>query len=201
MLDAIIIGAGPAGLTATLYAQLYGLQCVCVGDLIGGKLVLAPEIIDYPGIPSINGKVYVDGLSQQLTKANAKVETDKVNLIEKLDTFFKITTVTQKTYESKTIILATGNANKQRDKRTLELVNSLGIKTEKGLISVNERYETSHKNIYAAGDAIIYPYSLEQLVSSVSSGIKSTASVFESLRSTKPPILWGTAKIPRILSG
>ena len=47
MLDVAIIGAGAAGLTAALYAKLYQLETICIGDKIGGKLVTAPFIIDY----------------------------------------------------------------------------------------------------------------------------------------------------------
>ena len=59
-IDLIIIGSGPSGLTALFYACLYKLTALCIGNDTGGKVKLAPNIIDYPGIESINGKVFVN---------------------------------------------------------------------------------------------------------------------------------------------
>lgn len=51
----IIIGAGPAGLTAAIYALRYRLSCLVIGKQLGGELSLAHKVENYPGFISISG--------------------------------------------------------------------------------------------------------------------------------------------------
>ena len=55
MHDLVVVGAGPAGLTASIYASCYGLKHVVIGKLVGGQLNLAPDILNFPGFKNING--------------------------------------------------------------------------------------------------------------------------------------------------
>lgn len=108
MLDLVIIGAGPAGLTASIYASCFKLAHIIVGKIVGGQMNLAPDILNYPGFDEINGKVLTEKMVNQVTKRGGKILQESVKSIEKIDTGFRLTTETEKKIESKTIILATG---------------------------------------------------------------------------------------------
>lgn len=108
MLDLIVIGAGPAGLTASIYATCFKLSHIVIGKILGGQMILAPDILNYPGFEEINGKILTEKMVNQTQKRGGEILTEAVKLIEKFDSGFKVTTETDKTYEGKTIILATG---------------------------------------------------------------------------------------------
>ena len=108
MYDLIIIGAGPAGISASLYAKRANLN---VAVLYHGKsnLEQAEKIDNYYGFE--NGidanKLYNDGI-KQAKNIGVDVKEEEVLNIEKLGEIFKVST-TQSSYEAKTVILATGN--------------------------------------------------------------------------------------------
>ena len=68
MYDLIIIGAGPAGLTASIYASCFGLNNLTIGKLIGGQMTLAPDILNYPGFTEINGQELTNKMLEQAKK-------------------------------------------------------------------------------------------------------------------------------------
>jgi len=107
MYDVIIIGAGPAGVSAGLYAKRSGLNVLI---LYNGEsnLEKATEIENYYGFPeTIDGKsLYLNGI-KQAQNMGIVVKNEEVLHIEKVDTF-EVKTVLQ-TYTSKTVIIATGN--------------------------------------------------------------------------------------------
>ncbi len=198
MHDLAIIGAGPAGMTALLYATLYGLDAICIGDHIGGKLNLAPDIHDYPGIPLIKGTAVIEGLSAQLKSVNQSVVVDEVVRIVNNQNHFVLTTRHGANLDAETILFATGNGNKQKENRVARLAIPLGVVVEKGLLVVDSGYMTGIQGIFACGDCVVYPYSLEQLVTAVSGGACAAATIYEYLEQTPPPIFWGKAQIKRI---
>ncbi|MEM0501148.1 MAG: FAD-dependent oxidoreductase, partial [Ignisphaera sp.] len=53
--DCVVVGAGPAGLTATLYLARLNVKVIVVSRDIGGQMATAPIVDDYPGIPSVPG--------------------------------------------------------------------------------------------------------------------------------------------------
>lgn len=203
MLDLLIIGAGPAGLTALMFSTMYGLDVLCLGKEFGGKVAIAPGIKDYPGMPNLEGKDFVAGLKEQLDGIGAKFEENEVVDIEICQdesgktAYFEVKTSDNKVYKAKTIVIAVGNINKQPQKIMVTLLEKLKIDTQRGFI---ESYleKTSKSGIFAAGDCILYPESLEQLVTATSTGADAAARVYETLKKEKPPILWGKAKIPRM---
>ncbi len=108
MFDLIIIGAGPAGLTASIYASCFKLQHLVVGKILGGQLLMAPDILNYPGFEEVTGLELTSRMSNQAKKRGAEIVTDSVIKIEKIDGGFKLIGESEKQYEAKTIILATG---------------------------------------------------------------------------------------------
>lgn len=202
MFDTIIIGAGPAGMTSLLYATMFGLQGICIGDVIGGKLTLAPNIIDYPGITSITGSKFIEQLSEQLKINDATLIKDLVTTVVKTEEgarpIFKIETDQGHVYETRTIVFASGNGKKQKINHAQNLAQSLAIKTHDNLFQVNEQGITHVAGVFAAGDCVTYPRSVEQLATALATAIQATTGVYEYITGKKPPILWGKAKILRI---
>lgn len=106
--DLIIIGAGPAGLGASIYASRYRLEHVVIGNEIGGQIVEAWELENYAGFESITGKELMEKFANQTKKLGAEIIQATVAKVEKKDDRFEISTADGKTYFAKTIIFALG---------------------------------------------------------------------------------------------
>ena len=79
MKDIIIIGAGPAGLTAALYALRAGKSVLVIEkSTFGGQVTFSPKIENYPGIPEMTGNEFADKLLDQVLAMGAEVEMEKV---------------------------------------------------------------------------------------------------------------------------
>lgn len=114
MLDTIIIGAGPAGLTAGLYAGRYRMNAVVLEKLCpGGQIMLSPDIHNFPGFPGgVTTPELIDRFKKQLDDVGVPIEEAPVSGIsaDKKDgrQFFTVNCADGKKYESKTVIIATG---------------------------------------------------------------------------------------------
>lgn len=108
MYDLIIIGAGPAGLTASIYASCLGVKHLVVGKIVGGQMIYAPDILNYPGFDEISGTDLTQKMLSQVKKRGGEVLSELVNQINKIDGGFEILTESNKQYQTKTIILASG---------------------------------------------------------------------------------------------
>lgn len=113
MYDIIIVGAGPAGLTAALYG-LRAKKKVLIFEAkcYGGQIVNAPLVENYPGIESISGFDYSTNLFNQVINLGGEIKFETVLKIEKGN----IVKTKKGEYTAKTIILATG-----ADKRKLNI--------------------------------------------------------------------------------
>ncbi len=112
MIDILIIGAGPAGLTAAIYAERAGKHAVVYeANNYGGKIINAAEIVNYPGIKNISGFDYATSLYEQAKELGAEVRFAKVFGIEdKGET--KLVKTTDGDVEARSVIIATGASNK-----------------------------------------------------------------------------------------
>ena len=108
--DIIIVGAGPAGLTAALYAKRANKSVLILeGKTYGGQIINTPNIVNYPGIPKISGFDYATNLYSQVLSVGVQIVFEPVLRIEE-----NRTVVTDKnTYQGKTVIIATGAENRQ----------------------------------------------------------------------------------------
>lgn len=107
--DIIIIGAGPAGLTAALYARRANKKVLVLEKKnYGGQIINTPSIENYPALPNISGFDFATNLYNQVTDLGAEIKYEEVTSIE--DT----TVITNKDkYQTKKIIIATGTTNRK----------------------------------------------------------------------------------------
>ena len=111
--DIIIIGAGPGGLTAGLYAGRQGTKTLILDKgLTGGAGLMVPSMENYPGYDLIAGMGLIAKMKAQSEK-NAKIhEMEGVEKIDRVDDGFVLTTL-KDTYFTKSIILATGTTHRK----------------------------------------------------------------------------------------
>ena len=107
--DTIIIGSGPAGLTAAIYAGRAELKTLVIaGVKYGGQLMDTTIIENYPGFPEgINGPELIERMIAQAQKFNAQIIFEDALKVELKDKIKKVYTL-EKEYQAKTVILALG---------------------------------------------------------------------------------------------
>jgi alkyl hydroperoxide reductase subunit F len=107
MYDLIIIGAGPGGITAAIYAARRKLNFCILSMDVGGQVGWSSEVDNYPGIPDVSGVKMVDRFNQHLKDYNVKIKIEEVLKIGKKN---KICVVKTKkgVYESKAVLIASG---------------------------------------------------------------------------------------------
>lgn len=105
--DTIIIGGGPAGYAAALYAARFKLKTLILTEEKGGRLKLTHIIENYPGVGAVSGPELMDKMESQATQFGCEIKEEKVKGVKKQESQFSITTDKQE-YFSKTVIIATG---------------------------------------------------------------------------------------------
>jgi thioredoxin reductase (NADPH) len=112
--ELIVIGGGPAGLTAALYAARAALQpLVLIGEAVGGQAATTTEIENYPGFPDgIGGMALAQQMQAHAERFGAQVRFDKVASVNLKTYPFEVHTYAQ-TYAAKTIIIATGSSSRK----------------------------------------------------------------------------------------
>ena len=127
--DIIIIGAGPGGLTAGIYAGRQGTRNLIIDrDLAGGLGREVPEMENYPGFDNISGLELIEKMKAQATKNCDLREMEEVTEITKTDGEYRFTVKTSKdTYQSKAIILATGSSHRHLEAKGEEEFKGKGV--------------------------------------------------------------------------
>lgn len=113
MFDTIIIGAGPTGMAAAIYASRRMMKVLVVSKNIGGQVIMASDIKNYPGIELIRGVDLINKMSQQVKDLGADIKIDEVKKISKNDDGSFLVEAGPNNYLTKTIIIAMGLAPKQ----------------------------------------------------------------------------------------
>ena len=105
----IIIGSGPAGLTAAIYAARANLNPLMIsGNEFGGQIAITSEVENYPGFDSILGPDLTEKMKAQAEKFGTRIQYDYVSEVDfTKGSPFKLKTYSQD-YEAKTVIIATG---------------------------------------------------------------------------------------------
>ena len=129
MYDIIIVGAGPAGMTAAIYAcQARKKVLLLEKSVYGGQIIAADKVKNYPGFEEISGYEYATKLYNQVKKLNPDIKFEEVLQINSNNEFKEIIT-NKNSYKSKSIIIATGSKNRK-----------LGLNNEDNLIGKGISY-------------------------------------------------------------
>jgi thioredoxin reductase (NADPH) len=113
MYDLIILGAGPAGYTAAIYAARYKLKTVLIGAVAGGAMAEAHLVENWPGINSITGIELTKNFQKHVEYFDVPIETDNVEIINKNNETFAVKTASGKEFVGKTVIMAAGSKKRK----------------------------------------------------------------------------------------
>ncbi|MDP2910599.1 MAG: FAD-dependent oxidoreductase [bacterium] len=115
--ELIIIGGGPAGMTAGIYASRLGLKTLLITKSFGGQIAeKAVDIENYPGFESISGPDLVQKMEKHLKSQKIDIKMDQVLNLKKEGNGFLVSVKSKKEFKAKALILATGS-----DPRPLEV--------------------------------------------------------------------------------
>ncbi len=115
LLDVIIVGAGPAGVTAAIYAKRKGLSVEIISDSVGGQVSKTGQIENYPGYEQISGQQLTKELKAQIDRLHVNMSVSRASKVEHVDGIFRITTEGGHTLESRSVIIASGAHWKELD--------------------------------------------------------------------------------------
>lgn len=109
MYDIIVVGGGPAGMTAALYAQRNGRQALVIEKAgFGGQITHSPKVENYPGTLQMSGNEFADRTLDQILKQGAEIEFENVISVEDAGDIKVVHTEEGGRYEAPAVILATG---------------------------------------------------------------------------------------------
>jgi len=115
--DLIVVGGGPAGITAGIYAARQKLNALLITKNFGGQMVRkAVAIENYPGFEKISGLELIQKFKSHLKKQKIDIEEATVSKIKKIGGIFSVSTGNKKQFKSKTVIISSGS-----DPRPLEV--------------------------------------------------------------------------------
>ena len=126
MVDIIVIGGGPAGLTAAVYARRAGKSVLVLEkDALGGQITWSPKVENYPAVPAISGMDLGNRMAEQAMDMGAEVEIDEVLRIEDFGSHKRVYGSFGTEYDARAVILAAGaKPRKLGLKREDELLGS-----------------------------------------------------------------------------
>jgi thioredoxin reductase (NADPH) len=116
--EIVIVGAGPAGLSAGMYVARQNVSCLVISKDLGGQMNLIPKLENYPGTIMSSGQILAKTLETQYLSFRGEIVYDTVEKIDESEGGFKIKT-TRSEYKAKAIVLAPG-----------KVPNMLGVENE-----------------------------------------------------------------------
>ena len=125
--DLIIAGAGPAGLTASIYASRYKLKHIVIGEPMDGLMTEAYEICNYPSEIKISGLDLIAKMQKHSEHLGAKIIRDKIVNIVKNGKEIMVTTQKGDNFVSDTILLAIGTKHRKLNLKNEEKLTGRGV--------------------------------------------------------------------------
>ncbi len=141
MSDIIIIGDGPAGLSAALFLAKNGQEVTVFG--IDKTAMHSAKLYNYLGLPEITGSDFQKVARQQVHKFGAKIQDQPVTAIERADGSFTVTTESGERHTSKYLIIAEG--------KSIKLAQAMGLTISSTGVQVDPNYRTSIDKLYVVG--------------------------------------------------
>ncbi len=158
-LDLLIIGSGPAGLTAGLYAARLKLDTLILEDeLVGGQIKDAYIVENYPGFNSISGSDLIDKIQEQVISAGAKLDEYDNVISVKLTDEEKIIETKKYIYKPKAVIIASGSKRKELPIEEEKKFHSRGIHYCE--LCDGSLYENKHIAVVGGGSSALLAASL-----------------------------------------
>jgi len=128
--EIVIVGAGPAGLTAGIYVARQNVSCLIISKDLGGQMNLIPRLENYPGAIMTSGQILAKTLETQYLSFKGEIVYDTVDKIDEFEGGFKIKT-TRTEYRAKSVVLAPG-----------KVPNMLGLENESDYFNKGIHYCT-----------------------------------------------------------
>jgi len=128
--EIVIVGAGPAGLSAGMYVARQNVSCLIISKDLGGQMNLIPKLENYPGTIMSSGQILAKTLETQYLSFKGELVYDTVEKIDESEDWFKINT-TRSEYKAKAIVLAPG-----------KVPNMLGVENESDYFNKGIHYCT-----------------------------------------------------------
>lgn len=127
--DLIIVGSGPAGLSAAIYAERARLSTITIEKnyVSGGQIINTYEVDNYPGMPKSNGFELAQSFRNHAEGLGAKFVSDKVKAITVTEAGIKEVTTEKGAYQAKTVIIATGAKHRVLGVSGEEKLNGCGV--------------------------------------------------------------------------
>ena len=116
--EIVIVGAGPAGLSAGIYVARQNVSCLIISKDLGGQMNLIPRLENYPGAIMTSGQILAKTLETQYLSFKGEIVYDTIEKIDESEGGFKIKT-TRSEYAAKSVVLAPG-----------KVPNMLGLENE-----------------------------------------------------------------------
>ena len=108
MKQLIIIGGGPAGISASIYAARKKMDFLLITKDVGGQVIKAGNIENYLGYAMVDGIIFVERMMEHMRKMEVEPIIDEVVDIKKIDGGFEVITASGQAYSTKTILFCTG---------------------------------------------------------------------------------------------
>ena len=145
MYDVIIVGAGPAGMSAATYALRSGKSVLVIeSETIGGQMSNSPRIENFPTVKASSGSDLADKMFEQMTEFGAELELDKVLSVEKRGEGDFVVKCEYNTYEGKAVIWATGAKHRH-----------IGVEGEEELIGKGVSYCALCDGAFFTGEDVV----------------------------------------------